>query len=62
MEAMTRGQVNRSAADVYEEFFVPALFRDWAAPVCEAAGLKPEKVELVVQALVAERETRSTGG
>lgn len=41
MDAAQTGQVNRSAADVYEEFFVPALFRDWAGPVCEAAGLRP---------------------
>jgi hypothetical protein len=25
-----RGQVTRSAAEVYEEFFVPALFQEWA--------------------------------
>jgi SAM-dependent methyltransferase len=41
MDAAQTGQVNRSAADVYEEFFVPALFQGWAGPVSEAAGLKP---------------------
>jgi SAM-dependent methyltransferase len=41
MEATARGQVTRGAADVYEEFFVPALFHDWTARVSEAAGLKP---------------------
>lgn len=41
MDATQTGQVNRSAADVYEEIFVPALFQDWAGPVSEAAGLKP---------------------
>lgn len=41
MEATSRGQVTRSAADIYEEFFVPALFGDWTARVSEAAELKP---------------------
>jgi SAM-dependent methyltransferase len=41
MEATARGQVTRSAADVYEEFFVPALFQEWSGRVCGAAGLKP---------------------
>jgi SAM-dependent methyltransferase len=41
MDANTAGQVTRSAADVYEEFFVPALFGNWAGPVCEAAGVGP---------------------
>ena len=34
------GQVNRSAADVYDEFFVPALFQRWVAPVADAAKVK----------------------
>ena len=33
------GQVTRSAAEVYEEFFVPALFLEWAQRVAEAAQL-----------------------
>jgi SAM-dependent methyltransferase len=33
------GQVNRDAASVYEEFFVPALFAPWAPKVADA--LKP---------------------
>jgi len=41
MNDADRGQVTRSAADVYEEFFVPALFCGWAGPVTDAAGLKP---------------------
>jgi SAM-dependent methyltransferase len=32
-----KGQVTRSAADVYEEFFVPALFAEWAPRVAVAA-------------------------
>jgi ubiquinone/menaquinone biosynthesis C-methylase UbiE len=35
------GQVLSAAARVYEEFFVPALFGAWAAPVANAAGLRP---------------------
>jgi SAM-dependent methyltransferase len=31
--------VTRSAAEVYEAFFVPALFQEWAGPVSDAAGL-----------------------
>ncbi|HEX5093658.1 MAG TPA: methyltransferase domain-containing protein [Burkholderiales bacterium] len=32
-----RGQVRASAAEVYDEFFVPALFAEWAPRVLEAA-------------------------
>jgi SAM-dependent methyltransferase len=39
MDAACEGQVSRSAADVYEEFFVPALFAQWAGPVADAARL-----------------------
>jgi ubiquinone/menaquinone biosynthesis C-methylase UbiE len=41
MEAAQQGQVTRSAADVYEEFFVPALFAPWPAPVAQAAAIAP---------------------
>lgn len=34
------GQVNPSAAEVYETFFVPALFGQWPGPVLDAAGLR----------------------
>lgn len=33
------GQVVLSAAEVYEEFFVPALFGQWTARVLDAAGI-----------------------
>lgn len=33
------GQVSKSAAQVYDEFFVPALFGEWAEPLAAAAGL-----------------------
>lgn len=39
MSDARRGQVGRSAADIYEEFFLPALFRQWAGPVADAAGV-----------------------
>lgn len=36
-----RGQVNRSAAEVYQEFFVPALFDEWTERVTDAAAIQP---------------------
>lgn len=36
-----RGQVGAGAAEVYEEFFVPALFGEWASRVADAAELAP---------------------
>jgi SAM-dependent methyltransferase len=35
------GQVNRDAAEVYEELFVPALFEQWAGRVVDAARVRP---------------------
>jgi SAM-dependent methyltransferase len=35
------GQVTRSAAEIYEAFFVPALFQQWPPQVAKAAGLAP---------------------
>jgi ubiquinone/menaquinone biosynthesis C-methylase UbiE len=34
------GQVARSAAEVYEEFFLPALIQQWASRVAGAAGIQ----------------------
>src|SRR5262245_24281177 len=34
------GQGSKSAAEVYEEFFVPALFQEWAPRVADAAALR----------------------
>ena len=39
MSTGERGQVTKSAAEVYDEFFVPALFQEWAARVADAAGV-----------------------
>lgn len=36
-----KGQITRAAADIYESFFVPALFREWAPRLADAAGLAP---------------------
>jgi ubiquinone/menaquinone biosynthesis C-methylase UbiE len=41
MDEAAKGQVSRSAAEVYEEFFVPALFQQWAPRVADAAQLAP---------------------
>ena len=39
MDEGLKGQITRSAAEIYEEFFVPALFRRWAPIVADAAGI-----------------------
>ncbi|HEY7784956.1 MAG TPA: hypothetical protein VIB00_09525, partial [Pyrinomonadaceae bacterium] len=35
------GQVAASAAEVYDRFFVPALFEQWTTRVADAAGIAP---------------------
>jgi ubiquinone/menaquinone biosynthesis C-methylase UbiE len=47
-QKLSEGQVTRSAADVYEEFFVPALFEEWAPRVAKAAQLSPGQKALDV--------------
>lgn len=37
----THGQVVADAAEVYERFFVPALFEQWADPILDQVGLRP---------------------
>ncbi len=39
MQATDTGQLTGSAAEVYEEFFVPALFGEWAPRLCDALGV-----------------------
>jgi ubiquinone/menaquinone biosynthesis C-methylase UbiE len=39
MSKSEKGQVTRSAAEVYEEFFVPALFQEWVSRVADAAQI-----------------------
>jgi SAM-dependent methyltransferase len=41
MQNIDRGQVNTSAAEVYEDFFVPALFQEWPVRVADAAHIQP---------------------
>ena len=38
-DTASTGQVTKSAAEIYDEFFVPALFGAWAAPLCDAAAV-----------------------
>lgn len=40
MENIERGQINKSAAEIYEEFFLPALFQEWAKRVADAAQIE----------------------
>lgn len=39
MSKTVTGQVSKNAAEIYDDFFVPALFGEWAAPVAEATGI-----------------------
>ena len=39
MDKSEKGQVTQIAAEVYEEFFVPALFQQWASLVADAAQI-----------------------
>ncbi len=39
MNERKKGQVTRSPAEVYEEFFVPALFQQWGSMVAGTAGI-----------------------
>lgn len=41
MDEELKGQVTRNAAEIYEEFFVPALFRPWAPLLADAARIAP---------------------
>jgi SAM-dependent methyltransferase len=41
MNDSPQGQVTRSAAEIYEEFFVPALFEEWPPRVLDAARTRP---------------------
>jgi SAM-dependent methyltransferase len=43
MDDAIKGQVTRNAAEIYDEFFVPALFAEWAPRMVEAARLAPSQ-------------------
>jgi ubiquinone/menaquinone biosynthesis C-methylase UbiE len=60
----SRGQVTGSAAEVYEAFFVPALFSEWAPRMVTSAALAPgEKVLDVATGtgVLAREASRSVG-
>jgi ubiquinone/menaquinone biosynthesis C-methylase UbiE len=40
MSKTETGQVNKSAAEVYEEYFIPALFQEWAGKVANEAEIQ----------------------
>ena len=48
MDRARLGQIDRSAADVYEEFFVPALFLEPARLVARAGQIRPGQLVLDV--------------
>lgn len=39
MEMLDTGQLTAPSAEIYEEFFVPALFAQWPPRLCDAAGV-----------------------
>jgi ubiquinone/menaquinone biosynthesis C-methylase UbiE len=41
MDDSEHGQITKSAAEVYETFFVPALFQEWTDRVADAARVGP---------------------
>jgi ubiquinone/menaquinone biosynthesis C-methylase UbiE len=64
MDQAQQGQVSRSAADVYEEFFVPALFREPAQRVVRAADIRRGQSVLDVACgtgVLAREAARATG-
>jgi SAM-dependent methyltransferase len=40
MSDIATGRVGTGAAEVYEQFYIPALFREWTAPMVEAARVE----------------------
>lgn len=40
MKAISNGQLTRSAAEVYDAYFVPALFAEWAPRMTDAAQVE----------------------
>ena len=66
MDVAEAGQVSTEAAEVYEQFFVPALFGQFAPLVAEAAGAAPGQRSLDVACgtgvLAREMHRRTTPG
>ncbi len=48
MNDINRGQVIRSAAEVYDEFFLPALFVEWTNKIVAAAQIEKGQAVLDV--------------
>jgi SAM-dependent methyltransferase len=48
MDDVTSVQISRSAAEVYESFFVPALFSQFAVPMADSLALRPGQFVLDV--------------
>ncbi|MCB1353901.1 MAG: methyltransferase domain-containing protein [Rhodobacteraceae bacterium] len=64
IETTRRGQLTGSAAEVYETFFLPALFAQFADPVAAAAGAAPGKsfLDVACGTGVLARAARSRAG
>jgi ubiquinone/menaquinone biosynthesis C-methylase UbiE len=43
MNDIIRGQVNVSAAEIYDQFYLPALFEEWTERVLQAARIVPSQ-------------------
>ena len=58
------GQVNADAARIYDAFFVPALFAEWAQPVCDVAEIKSgdRVIDIACGTGVAAREAAKRSG
>ncbi|HEX7110299.1 MAG TPA: methyltransferase domain-containing protein [Aestuariivirga sp.] len=58
------GQVNADAARIYDAFFVPALFAEWASPICDAAEIRPgdRVIDIACGTGVAAREAAKRSG
>lgn len=67
MTGAETGQVSKSAAEVYDEFFVPALFEQWGSSVCDEARIGPGMTVVDIACgtgaltLEAKRRAGSTG-
>lgn len=64
MDNHATGQVIESAAEIYEAFFVPALFSAWPSHVLEAAQVKPGDAVLDVATgtgILARQAAQVTG-
>jgi ubiquinone/menaquinone biosynthesis C-methylase UbiE len=67
MAARDVGEQSLSPAEVYEEFFVPALFQQWGNAVCDIARIGPKQRVLDVACgtgvlAIAAAERVGTGG